>query len=50
LPPLHLHYQRYVMQQVKVLSCIAAKVIYAFVLRWQSACQVYVTLCLSVRH
>jgi hypothetical protein len=30
--PLHLRYRRYVMQQERVLSCIAAKVTYAFVL------------------
>jgi hypothetical protein len=30
--PLPLHYLRYVMQQERVLSCIAAKVTYAFVL------------------
>jgi hypothetical protein len=32
LPLLHLHSLPYVMQQEKVLSCIAAKVTYAFVL------------------
>jgi hypothetical protein len=42
LPP-PLHYRRYVMQQVKVLSCIAVKEIYVFVLLWQSAFLVFVT-------
>jgi hypothetical protein len=37
------------MQQVKVLSCIAAKEIFAFVLQWQSASLVFGILCQLVR-
>jgi hypothetical protein len=47
--PQPLHYLPYVMQQVKVLSCIAAKEIFAFVLQWQSAFQDLETRCLLVR-
>jgi hypothetical protein len=41
--------RRYVMQQVKVLSCIAVKEIYAFVLLWQSAFLVFEIQFQSVR-
>jgi hypothetical protein len=47
--PQPLHYLPYVMQQVKVLSCIAAKEIFVFVLLWQNVSLVFGILCQLAR-
>jgi hypothetical protein len=49
LPLLPQHSLHFVMQQEKVLSCIAVKVIYASVWQLQNVFQVFETLFQSVR-